>query len=314
MFWISSILTRLLRRDARHVAHLLTAYVHHELAPRQAERVRRHLSQCPACAEAYNAVRAVAASAEAPVRRAAPNALWPAIAKQLTRADAAEQPVRRMVQWPAFAAVAVMFLVGGVWWWEHTADEQKPETLRVYPACGPQTTLELAARDLHRDWAAGTLRFEIETDQPPALTDWLRRTAGLDVPLTDLPPGVPAAVPARACPKGAKRVTVGDRRGVMVGYILDGAPVTLLVTPAAESPGVAQAAQMMNGFVYRADLQAQLTWLTWTRDGQTYALVSSLSVGAQSCLICHQRDERRRQIAKLGDLTTAETTFGEKRR
>lgn len=303
-------LTRLLRRDARHVAHLLTAYVHHELEPRRAERVRRHLAQCPTCAEMYAAVRAVAASAEAPARRPAPPDLWPAIAGRLggTPPVTGRTPWWAMRRPAAVAAAALALAAVGFWWSSRTLWERKPEAPRIYPASGPQTPLELAARDLHRDWSAGDLRFDIETDQPPALTDWLRRTAGLDVPLSDLPPGDRPAVSGRVRLQGAKRVAVGGRPGIMVGYFLDGAPVTLVVTPAAEASATAQ---MMNGFVYRADAEARISCLTWTRDGQTYALVARLSTGAQSCLICHQRDERRRQIAGLADLKPSATTLEE---
>src|SRR5258707_8731544 len=43
-----------------HVYHLITAYVHHQLQPEQAERVLRHVRVCPECSAALDRERQLA--------------------------------------------------------------------------------------------------------------------------------------------------------------------------------------------------------------------------------------------------------------
>lgn len=235
-----------------HVGRWLSAYAEGVLPPAEAGRVARHLLVCRRCRRGLDQVRAgIALAGRLGAARAAGPA-WSEIAPRLGP-QARVSPPRR---WAVAAAAAVILAGGGLL-------ARRPHHA-LARAAGAPTAVEAAALAAH---AARPL--DLGTREPARLGEFARRVAGLDLALAPAP-GVRF--------EGIGRT--GD--GVAVAARVGAQPVTLVVGPAE---GVLAGRKQVT---WRAS--GDLSVLSWTRGGQSYALVSSLPArGEAACTLCHAR-------------------------
>jgi anti-sigma factor RsiW len=95
----------------RHVTHLLTAYVHQQLSPRQRDRVHRHIDGCPSCRAALTREQFIARDLKQYMpmvgrpERGQLRRLWPRIRTELLSVP----PAMKLL--PSFSVLAMMMLV-----------------------------------------------------------------------------------------------------------------------------------------------------------------------------------------------------------
>jgi anti-sigma factor RsiW len=210
----------------REVVPALDAYLDGELGPVSADRVRRHLERCPACAERRQGRVALVAAIRAEVPYHRLTAERRARIRQAVR-HRASAPARARVrwrQWPALAASAL--LVFGAGWMLGSARDQtsRGQALETEVVSGHIRALmldhltDVASSDHHsvKPWFNGKLDFsppvpELASEGFPLLggrLDYLggravaalaygRRNHVIDVFLWPIAPGEPA-MPVRS--------------------------------------------------------------------------------------------------------------------
>jgi hypothetical protein len=102
----------------RHMSRrLLAGYIDGELSERRAQQAKLHLGQCAGCRAQCEHVRFGMATLEHLPSLEAPGAIWASIEAAFQEHHTRSSlPVRRWVGTPAFAAVAVLALVGAAYW------------------------------------------------------------------------------------------------------------------------------------------------------------------------------------------------------
>jgi ferric-dicitrate binding protein FerR (iron transport regulator) len=97
----------------RHVSHLLTLHIDHALGARAAQRVERHLAQCPRCRDEHKQIQVGMAVLDNLSSTKAPDAIWTAIEAALPRHLSA----RRSHRWrEVLAYLAIVALAGTAYW------------------------------------------------------------------------------------------------------------------------------------------------------------------------------------------------------
>jgi Putative zinc-finger len=99
-----------------HVKHLLLDSIHGELAPAEAERVSRHLSECARCRRLHAKMASAAERLRELPREPAPPGLWNAVARRVAsqRPMGTSRPFARPLA--IGTAAAAMLLAGGLIW------------------------------------------------------------------------------------------------------------------------------------------------------------------------------------------------------
>ena len=101
-----------------HVDKQITAYIHKELTPETAERVRRHLSSCSNCRELYEQMRFAASAVSRLPHRSAPDSVWDRIEARIVseplpiRSDRSDRSGRSGIRWQAALAGAAVLAIG----------------------------------------------------------------------------------------------------------------------------------------------------------------------------------------------------------
>jgi putative zinc finger protein len=275
-----------------HVTRELSAYCHGELSTERARRVRSHLDRCAPCRRDLEEIRRGVALAGHLAVVPAPESLWRGIESRL-RGPALREERRRSGRF-AFAGSLLLSAAAtaafGLWYSEF----RRP--LDLVAASRAPSELEVVARKEHALRVAGKLSFDTRTDSPEVLREWTLRHTDLDVELAERRP---AEDSGRFRAIGAKLVGAAGAQAVLVGYEVDGRPVTLLAAPLRDVRDPPAHPWFQKRVFLRSDAASGLKLLTWGASGQAYVLVSDLpGRGTDACGICHTASDRRELIRK----------------
>jgi anti-sigma factor RsiW len=263
--------------EVRGKIHL---YVDDELPPPEILELEKHLVECRACNAEYQNVRAVVDT----VRGAKPLYEVPEGALAAVQAIVARrQPAA--ARWSLRAAAVFLALgLGGlaVFW--------------LLPNRSGQ--FAAFAADTHLRYAKGAMPLDVISEDPAAVSGWLRARLPFHLELPDYP--VETGQRKRYHLTGARLLQyVNDDVGYLA-YEMDGKPISLLLAStalAAPSGGdVHRSGRLVFHFSYRKGLKV----ISWTDGGLHYSLVSEFAArGAESCVICHGTAAERRIIEGL---------------
>jgi mycothiol system anti-sigma-R factor len=270
-------------------------YLDNELIGQDFEDSRAHLEECEACRTELEAEERLSAllHRSRPLYHA-PDALrervmqavqsFPPstryahvrIRKRFTRvlARPLQSAIRRVSNWGVFVAsillvVASLLLVRGI--------------LRQSSA---NSYIETAVAT-HSSFLNGNLPLEIQSGSPSLVTAWFVNK----VPFTFHLPNSSEASGDRQVYRltGGRLINYKGEYSALVAYQMQQQKITLLVS-SGNSAVAAGGEEVVasNGIVFHYSKRASLNVVTWSNNGLTYALVSSLpGSGRQSCLVCH---------------------------
>jgi len=127
--------------DCVGIRNELSAYIDGELTPDEAERVRSHLAQCPACREEEEALRRVAAAVGELPSLAAPPGLRQATLERV-RAERPRRTARRLrLLWPAAAAILIALALT---MYSSLGRRSRSESARYLEKAAPRQTIREA--------------------------------------------------------------------------------------------------------------------------------------------------------------------------
>ena len=248
-----------------HVEERLTAFLDHELAGTEAAGVERHLDACGRCREAARSIERARLAARFVPDYPPP----PGLARRLEqRLFAPPAPVRRSYRLAfsmavAAAAAAVIFISAAV----ERRRMAAPPVPAVEAAPDPLRAFDQTALRLHRERIEGSLPFEICDSSRKAVSDWVCREAGLDLPRSPLKL-------ERASLSGSECAAIVPEAGGRIAVValeVGRRPVTLLTTRSRTAFGESAAEGRVTT---RKDPATGLEVESWTSGGQAYAAVS----------------------------------------
>jgi anti-sigma factor RsiW len=154
------------------------------------------------------------------------------------------------------------------------------------------------AVDSHLRYVKGSMPLDITSADPETVSRWLGGRLPFHLQWPDYP--LDGGKAKRYRLTGARLLQYANSDVAFLAYEMDRTPITLLMTsdPVAAPSG---------GVVYRSGAltfhftdRKGLKLIAWTDRGIHYSLVSELGArGAESCIICHGRDDDRRVIEEL---------------
>jgi anti-sigma factor RsiW len=256
----------------------LHLYLDNELSPAELLEVEKHLMECAACRAAYETLRSVVDV----VRGAQPLYEAPAASfKKAQRIVERRQRARSRYAAAAAAAAAVVCFLA---------------LLLVSPSSAGE--FREFAVDSHLRYARGAMPLDISSTDPDRVSRWLGARLPFRLQLPDYP--LDGGTAKRYQLTGARLLQYANRDVAFLAYEMEHKPISLLMTsdPVAAPSG---------GTVYRSGAltfhftdRKGLKLIAWTDRGIHYSLVSELGArGAESCIICHGRDDDRRVIEEL---------------
>ncbi|HSS79222.1 MAG TPA: anti-sigma factor [Thermoanaerobaculia bacterium] len=239
--------------------HELTAYLDGELDLTSALAFERHLEECPTCAQALEAQRALREAIGAAGLRFRAT---PAQTRRLRQAVTAEAAPARWISWPQLQAIAALLLVAVASW----------SLGRVWPPrTGPDLSEQVVASHV-RSLLAGHPADVISSDQH-TVKPWFTGKLDYSPLVVDLAAqGFPLA--------GGRLDYLGNHPVAALVYRADRHVINLFTWPATYTPdgsGPEPVASTRQGFHV----------LRWTQGGMTYWAVSDAG------------EERLRQLARL---------------
>jgi anti-sigma factor RsiW len=262
--------------EVREKLHL---YVDDELPQAEVLELEKHLVECPACSAEYQNVRMVVDT----VRGAQP--LYDVPESSLEAARALVAAHRTAPRWSLRAAAVLVALglgaLAAFWLWSDRSGQ-----------------FAAFAADTHLRYARGAMPLDIASENPDAVSRWLRSRLPFHLDLPDYP--VEPGQRKRYRLVGARLLQyVNDDVGYLA-YEMDGKPISLLVASAARTApsggDVYRSGRLVFHFTYHKGLKV----ISWTDSGVHYALVSEVAArGAESCVICHGSAAERRVIEEL---------------
>jgi anti-sigma factor RsiW len=239
--------------------HELTAYLDGELDLTSALAFERHLEECPSCAQALEAQRALREAIGAAGLRYRPT---PAQTRRLRSSVTAEPAALRWPSWQGLQAVAALLLVAVASW----------SLGRVWPPHSAPDLSDQVVSSHVRSLLAGHPADVISTDQH-TVKPWFAGKLDYAPVVVDLAAqGFPLV--------GGRLDYLGNHPVAALVYRADRHVINLFTWPAAYTPdgsGPEPAASTQQGFHL----------LHWTQGGMTYWAVSDAG------------EERLRQLARL---------------
>jgi anti-sigma factor RsiW len=282
----------------RHVSSKLSAYLHGQLSEQEARRVTEHLSRCPECKQELEEISAGAGLAKNLGTASAPDALWSSIQRELAQARASSPLQRLRMAWmgwpraPIAIAAALLITVGAAvaWYFELR------QPLQVTVAATAPSEFEAAALRAYQSQSQVDWHWDLATHDARQLRDWLRLASNLHASLPDQRPLEDAG---RLQLVGVKLMEAAGARTAVIGYQVDGRPVTLLTARVRDLHQNLGEGFLAKAIVYRA-AQGDVKTFTWEASGQAYVMVSALPhFGERGCILCHTVPERRALIANM---------------
>lgn len=139
----------------------------------------------------------------------------------------------------------------------------------------------------HQNYLDGNLPLQIQSDSPEAVTAWFAGKVPFHVQLpTSQMRG--NGKPAYRL-TGARLVNYRGNSAALISYEMQRAKISLLITSSKVTVAAGGDVVRSDGLVFHYRNNAGFKVITWTNEGLTYALVSSLpGTARQSCLVCHQ--------------------------
>jgi anti-sigma factor RsiW len=239
--------------------HELTAYLDGELDLTSALAFERHLEECPSCAQALEAQRALREAIATAGLRFRPT---PAQTRRLRQAVTAEAAPSRWISWPQLQAIAALLLVAVASW----------SLGRVWPPRSAPDLSEQIVSSHVRSLLAGHPADVISTDQH-TVKPWFTGKLDYSPVVVDLAAqGFPLT--------GGRLDYLGNHPVAALVYRADRHVINLFTWPAAYTPdgtGPEPIASALQGFHL----------LHWTQGGMTYWAVSDAG------------EERLRLLARL---------------
>lgn len=140
---------------------------------------------------------------------------------------------------------------------------------------------------IHRSYVDGNLPLAIRSDSPDAVTAWLAGKLPFHFKLPDAQAKAQGDSPYRLM--GASLVKYRNTSAALVSYNMRAERISLLVVSSGTAPALGGEVVHSGGLSFHYHNRSGYKVITWTNEGVTYALVSSLPGSAQeSCLVCHQ--------------------------
>jgi anti-sigma factor RsiW len=255
----------------------LVFYLDRELSGEESRILETHVADCAACRAELEHERGFLER----VRDAAP--LYPApegLRRRLASMPSAPaNPVvsvaiprlrqtRRVIAWAAGA----LFAIGGLW----LGLRADWTALR-----GGPSDFVLAAVDTHQRYLHGTLPLEFAGEDPARASAWFAGKLAFPLRLSG------QSGPAYRL-QGGRLVGYKGDYVAYVSYRAGAASIGLLVASAAEARPSGGETIASGRLVFHHDHVAGFKVITWTDQGLSYALITSLSgKGENACGICH---------------------------
>jgi hypothetical protein len=173
---------------------------------------------------------------------------------------------------------------------------QLRQPLQVTVAAAAPSEFESAAVRAHESQAKNDWQWDLTTEDPRKLRDWLRLASGLHA-------SIPAQRPTEDADRlklvGVKLVEAGGARAAVIGYQVDSRPVTLLTARVRDLHQKIGEGFLSKDIRYRGS-HGELKTFTWEASGQAYVMVSELPhFGERGCILCHTTPERRALISNM---------------
>lgn len=270
-------------------------YVDQELSGETLQDFLLHLEECPSCREKLQAEESLSAL----LHRSRPLYLAPdALRRQVMQAVASApvittpaprrlrrrvravlaRPLRVASRRPQvrMALVAAMLLL--------TAG------LLLMPGILQQvnaTSYVDAAIEAHRSFLNGSLPLEVQTASPGVVAAWFTGKVPFNFRLPSSPDESGKGQVYRLT--GGRLVSYKGAYAALVAYQMQQQKISLLIASGKSAVAAGGEAVPSGNIVFHYSKHEGFNVITWSNQGLTYALVSSLpGSGRQSCLVCHQ--------------------------
>jgi anti-sigma factor RsiW len=139
----------------------------------------------------------------------------------------------------------------------------------------------------HRSYLNGNLPLTLQSDSPEEVTAWFAGKVPFhfQLPSSQMKgSGMPAYRLT-----GARLVNYKDSNAAFVTYEMQKEKISLMVISSKAAVAAAGDVVRSGGLAFHYHNNSGFKVITWTNNGLTYALVSSLAGSPrQSCLVCHQ--------------------------
>ena len=274
----------------RHPTRELAAYHDNQVSPERHRWIAQHLASCAECRAELEEIAFAARLVEKLPRSTAPESLLRSVEEALSVSSSWRAGRRG---WPQAAAVALGGLAVVVLAWYFVFRQP----LYLAAATSPPSALESYAVADHAKRIAGTANWQLKTSDGRRLQEWLMTRSGLFAHLPDKRPDEDAG---HFVLSGAKLLLANGLAAAVIGYEIDGQPVTLVTARLSQVPDAPAEARFSKNVLYRSEPERGFRVLTWSTEGQAYAMVSSLpGFGQQGCFLCHTTRARRELISRM---------------
>jgi len=275
----------------RHPSRELAAFHHRQLPPERERWIAGHVAGCDACRHELEEIAFATRLAEKLPMATAPESLYRSIEEGLSAAGPPPSRIRRRL-WPQSALLLGVFALAGVAWYFGLR-----QPLRAAIATSPPSSLETFAVTEHAKRIRGGFDWQLRTSESHRLQQWLAGRSGL---FAHLPDSRPDEDDGHFRLLGATLLSAVGPTVAIIGYEIDGQPVTLLTARLSQVRDAPPEAHFSKNVFYRAEAEHGFRVLSWSTEGQAYVMVSSLpQFGQQGCFICHTTAARRELIGRM---------------
>jgi anti-sigma factor RsiW len=270
------------------VQGLLHPYVDGELAAAEQLRVEAHLIECEECRTGYQHLREVVDI----VRGSQP--LYPVRADLSLKLESIVEDRRsRSGQHRRYRVAAVIGVFAATL-----------VAFAVVPGFGQKRFTSFAA-DTHREYAQGSLRLGVTSDEPAVVSNWLKSHLPFHLSLPDFAGELPASKNYSLV--GAGMIEFDGQDVAYLAYTMAEHRISLLVSSDVNIAPVGGETYASGKLLFHFSSEKGLKLITWRDRGLSYALVSDVQVGgAKSCVVCHGASEERRKFEDLHRLDSDE--------
>jgi len=274
----------------RHPTRELAAYYDDQVSPERHRWIAQHLAACVECRAELEQIVFAAHLVEKLPRSTAPESLYRSFEEALSVAS----PLRAGRRgWPQAAALALVGLALVVFAWYFVFRQP----LQLAAATSRPSALESYAVAEHAKRMAGKADWQLKTSDGRRLQEWLMTRSGL---FAHLPNKRPEEDAGHFVLSGSKLLLADGFTAAVIGYEIDGQPVTLLTAQLSQVSDAPAEARFSKNVLYRSEPERGFRVLTWSTEGQAYVMVSSLpGFGQQGCFLCHTTRARRELISRM---------------
>jgi anti-sigma factor RsiW len=255
-------------------------YLDGELQPAEALLLETHLVECPSCRAEYESLVSVVET----VRAAQP--LYQPSEECAHRAQQVVSAHRRRLALYRGAIAASILLIAALAWEAFSQRMARQDRFAAFAA------------EAHLRYERGALPLDIRTEEPKAVAEWLSRRLPFHLTLPNYPEQTGHA--KKYSLVGARLLQYREEDVAYLSYQMDRHPISLLMASSARILPSGGELFRSGGLTFHSTSRDGLQMITWVDKGLSYALVSDLgAVGAESCAICHGREDDRRKFERL---------------